>query len=176
MSRPGDLQEESHPIGKELLRIRPAGPGDVTEVLGLIRELAEYEKALARVTATEASLAASLFQEPRRAEAILGWMSEEAVAFAVFYPTFSTYLGRECLHLEDLYVRPARRGAGIGKIMLSYLARVTRDRRCGRMEWSSLAWNETARQFYLRLGAQAEDRSMFELSGVRLDELADTKK
>src|SRR5439155_17725847 len=92
-------------------------------------------EALHRFAATEELLRESLFGETKRAEAILGDVGEEPVAFAVFYHSFSTYLGWHCLHLEDLYVRPDRRGAGLGRIMLSYLARVAKDRKCALMEW-----------------------------------------
>jgi len=98
------------------------------------------------------------------------------VAFAVFYHSFSTYLGRHCLHLEDLYVRPDRRGDGIGRFLLSYLARVAKDRKCALIEWSSLAWNEPAKQFYLHLGAEAEERWMYRLSATSLDQLASRKE
>ncbi|MCI0656914.1 MAG: GNAT family N-acetyltransferase [Acidobacteria bacterium] len=158
------------------LRIRPALAADVPMVLRFIRELADYEESLHRVLADEELLRESLFGETRRAEAILGDVGEEAVAFAVFYHSFSTYLGRHCLHLEDLYVRSDRRGGGIGRIMLAYLARVAKQRRCVLMEWSSLAWNEAAKQFYLHLGAEAEERSMYRLSGKSLDRLANRKE
>ncbi len=159
-----------------MLRIRPAVAADVPVVLRFIRELADCEKSQHRVSVNEELLRDSLFGETRRAEAILGDVGEEGVAFAVFYHSFSTYLGRHCLHLEDLYVRPERRGAGFGRIMLSYLARVARDRRCALMEWSSLAWNEAAKQFYLHLGAEAEERWMYRLSGRSLDQLANRKE
>ena len=176
MMAPPALPQESHPTRKGVICIRPAARQDVPIVLSFIRELAEYEKALPKVKATEDRLAESLFGDPRRAEAILGYLGEEAAAFAVFYHSFSTYLGSPCLHLEDLYVRPEKRGAGVGKIMLSYLARVARNRGCGAMEWSSLAWNEPAKRFYLHLGAKVEERCMFQLSGDSLDELADRKE
>jgi GNAT superfamily N-acetyltransferase len=170
------LPVESVVTRRGSLRIRPAVEADGAAVLRFIRELAEYEKAAQRVAATEALLRESLFGEPKRAEAILADAGEEPVAFAVFYHSFSTYLGRHCLHLEDLYVQPEHRGAGIGRIMLSYLARVARDRRCALMEWSSLVWNDTAKQFYLHLGAEAEERWMYRLSGASLDELASRKE
>jgi GNAT superfamily N-acetyltransferase len=170
------LPVESHVTAQGTLTIRPALAADVGVVLRLIRELADYEKSLHRVLANEELLRDSLFGESRRAEAVLGEVGEEAVAFAVFYHSFSTYLGRHCLHLEDLYVRPDRRGSGIGRILLAYLTRVAKDRRCALMEWSSLAWNETAKQFYLHLGAEAEERWMYRLSGKSLDQLAEKKE
>ena len=176
MKESRDLPVESHVTAKGVLQIRPAVAADVTAVLQFIRELADYEKSLHRVLANEELLRDSLFGETRRAESVLGEIGEEAVAFAVFYHSFSTYLGRHCLHLEDLFVRPERRGAGIGRIMLAYLARVAKDRRCALMEWSSLAWNEAAKQFYLHLGAEAEERCMYRLSGKSLDQLADRKE
>jgi GNAT superfamily N-acetyltransferase len=176
MTESSALPVESFANRTGKLRIRPAVEADVPAVLRFIRELADYEKAAHRVAATEELLRESLFGEPRRAEAILADAGDEQVAFAVFYHSFSTYLGRHCLHLEDLYVRPDRRGAGIGRTVLSYLARVARDRRCAVMEWSSLAWNDTAKQFYLHLGAEAEERWMYRLSGAPLDELAGRKE
>lgn len=170
------MKIESHATAQGRLTIRPAVEADVPAVLAFIRELAEFEKALQRTVATEDRLRESLFGEARRAEAILGELGEERVAFAVFYHSFSTYQGRHCLHLEDLYVRPERRGAGIGRIMLAYLARVATERGCALMEWSSLAWNEAAKRFYLHLGAEAEERWMYRLSGGPLDELAHKKE
>ena len=170
------LPVESHVTTRGVLGIRPAVESDAPVVLAFIRELAEYEKALHRVAATEDQLRESLFGGTRRAEAILGEVGAEGVAFAVFYHSFSTYLGRHCLHLEDLYVRPERRGAGIGRIMLSYLARVAKDRGCALMEWSSLSWNDSAKRFYLHLGAEAEERWMYRLSGTSLDGLASGKE
>lgn len=157
-------------------RIRPAEASEVSLVLSFIRELAEFEQALDRAAATEELLRESLFSEPRRAEAILGHLGEEPVSFAVFYHSFSTYLGRHCLHLEDLYVRPGHRGKGLGQQMLAYLARTARGRHCALMEWSSLAWNESAKRFYLRIGAKGEDRSMFRLSGEALQKLANREE
>jgi GNAT superfamily N-acetyltransferase len=166
---------ESYTTARGILGIRPATQDDAQVVLGFIRELAEYEKALHRVSATENQLRESLFGDTRRAEAILGELGTDCVAFAVFYHSFSTYLGRHCLHLEDLFVRPDRRGAGIGRIMLSYLARVAQERGCAQLEWSSLSWNQSARQFYLHLGAEAEERWMYRLSGTSLHSLANRK-
>jgi GNAT superfamily N-acetyltransferase len=176
MMESGALPVESFVIARGRLRIRPAVEADVATVLWFIRKLAGYEKAAHRVAATEDLLRESLFGENRRAEAILADVGEERVAFAVFYHSFSTYLGRHCLHLEDLYVLPDHRGAGIGRIVLSYLARVARNRKCALMEWSSLAWNDAAKQFYLHLGAEAEERWMYRLSGAPLDELASRKE
>jgi GNAT superfamily N-acetyltransferase len=154
------------------LEIRPAGPADLPLLLGFIRELAEYEKALERVHATETLLHESLFGSPRRAEALLGFLSGKPVAFAVYYHSFSTYLGSHCLHLEDLFVREESRGAGWGRAMLAEVSRVARERGCAALEWSSLAWNEQAKGFYLRLGATAQDRVMYRLTGVSLASLA----
>jgi GNAT superfamily N-acetyltransferase len=155
-----------------VLHVRPATPADLALVLRFIRELAEYEQALDRVLATEELLRDSLFGTPRRAEALLGFLDEEPVAFAVYYHSFSTYLGRHCLHLEDLFVRAESRGEGLGRAMLAHVSRVARDRGCAALEWSSLSWNEQAKGFYLRLGAMAQDRSMFRLTGPSLESLA----
>jgi len=166
------LPEESHVTRQGTLRIRPATASDLPLLLALIKELAAFEQAGDRVLATESLLEESMFGVVKRAEAALGFLADEPAAFAVFYPTFSTYLGRGCLHLEDLYVRPERRKAGIGRIFLAYVARVAEGRGCATMEWSSLHWNEEARRFYLSLGARDEERWMFRLSGESLEKLA----
>ena len=155
------------------LLVRPVGDAEIGSLWELIRHLARYEQALERMTATREDLREALRGSPTRVEAVLAFLEGEIVGYAMFYPTFSTYLGRECLHLEDLFVSPAARGAGVGKALLAYLAEVTRSRHLPRLEWSSLAWNEEAKQFYERLGAKSEARMMYALSGDALEKLTD---
>ncbi|MFP4208509.1 MAG: N-acetyltransferase family protein [Wenzhouxiangella sp.] len=135
--------------------LRWAEPGDEAGILGLIRELAEYERLAHEVTATPALLAEHLFGEDAVAEALLAEIDGEAVGFALFFRNFSTFLGRPGLYLEDLYVRQSQRGRGIGRALLGRLAELARQRGYGRMEWSVLDWNQPAIEFYQSLGAQA---------------------
>lgn len=153
------------------LTVRAVEDGEIATLWELIRELARHEQALERMVATPEDLRAALRSRPPRAEAVLAFLPAEVVGYAIFHPAFSSYLGRECLHLEDLYVRPAARGAGIGKAILAYVAEVTSTRRLARLEWSSLAGNESAKQFYEALGARSEARLMYALSGETLEKL-----
>jgi GNAT superfamily N-acetyltransferase len=157
------------------IRIAPATRDDVPLILAFIRKLAEYEKLSHEVTATEESLAESLFGERPAAEALLAYAGEESAGFVVFFYSFSTVLGRPGLYLEDLFVEPRFRGLGIGKLLLEYLARVAVERGCGRMEWSVLNWNETAIRFYRGLGAEPKDEwTVYRLTGESLKRLAGT--
>lgn len=153
----------------ERLVIREARTEDVGLILSLIRELAEYERLADQVVATEKLLQKALFGERPFAEAIIGEYDGEAVAFALFFHTFSTFLARPGIYLEDLYVRPAMRGRGIGRAMLEYLARLAKERGCGRLEWAVLNWNEPAIRFYKNLGAiPLEEWTVYRLSGDSL--------
>ena len=134
--------------------IRPATPADVPLILSFIRELAVYEKLEHEVSATEEDLRAALFGERPVVEAVIASLDAEPVGYALFFPNFSTFLAKPGLYLEDLYVRPAARGAGIGRELLEYLARLAVDRGWGRMEWTVLNWNEPAIGFYRKLGAK----------------------
>ena len=135
------------------LEIRAAVEADAPLILQLIKELAEYEKLSHEVVATEDSLRRSLFGERRFAEALIGEVGGEPAGFALFFHNFSTFLGRPGIYLEDLYVRPKLRGAGLGRALLVYLARLALERGCGRLEWSVLDWNEPAIGFYKGVGA-----------------------
>src|SRR4051812_25826608 len=115
--------------------IREATPSDIPLILRFIHELAEYEKLSREVTANEAILMESLFGSRRAAEAIIGYVDQEPVAFAVFFHNFSTFLGKAGLYLEDLFVRPQYRSCGIGVAMLRFLANLAKERGCGRFEW-----------------------------------------
>jgi GNAT superfamily N-acetyltransferase len=134
--------------------IRPATVADVSIILELIRALATYERAPNEVTATETDLAEVLFGKKPAAEVLLAFEKDRAVGFAVFFHNFSTWLGRPGLYLEDLFVRPEDRGKGYGRALLIDLAKIARERGCGRMEWAVLDWNEPAINFYRKLGAK----------------------
>jgi GNAT superfamily N-acetyltransferase len=133
--------------------IRPAARADVPELLRLIRELAVYEKLEHMAVGTEAMLAEALFGARPAAEALVAQSGGRAVGFALFFTTFSTFLCRPGLYLEDLFVEPAHRGAGIGKALLARLAALAAQRGCGRLEWRVLDWNEPSIRFYESLGA-----------------------
>ena len=133
-------------------KLRFAEINDVPIILGFIRELAIYEKMLDQVVATEEILRESLF-ERKVAEVIIGEYEDKPIGFALFFYNFSTFLGRPGIYLEDLFIKPEMRGYGMGKIILSFLAKLAIDRKCGRLEWSCLDWNESSIQFYKQLGA-----------------------
>lgn len=155
------------------LRIEKATAGDVPLILRFIRELAEYEKLVDGVTATEESLRESLFDPSPAAEVLLAYEDEEPVGFAIYFFNYSSFVDRQGLYLEDLYVRPEARGKGAGRQLLSHLARVALERGCCRLEWAVLDWNEPAIGFYKRLGAHAmDDWTVFRLSGEALQDLA----
>lgn len=134
--------------------LRPATPADLPAIVGLILELAAYEKLEHLVVATPESIEPHLFGPRPAAEAVVGEVDGRVVAFALFFTNFSTFLGRPGLYLEDLYVQPAHRGTGLGKALLSHLGSLAVQRGCGRFEWSVLDWNETAIRFYESMGAQ----------------------
>lgn len=133
--------------------LRPARPADAPALVGLIRELAEFEQLLHLVQVTPAQLERQLFGPRPAAEAMVAELDGQIVGFALFFTNFSTFLGLPGLYLEDLYVRPAHRGHGFGKAMLTHLAGLALERGCGRFEWSVLDWNENAIRFYQRMGA-----------------------
>jgi len=139
------------------VQIRAATSADVPLVLAFIRELAAYEKLSHEVEATEESLRATLFGEKPAAECLLAFADDAAkspAGFAIYFTSYSTFLAKPGLHLEDLFVKSEFRGRGIGKSILLHLARLANHRGCGRMEWTVLDWNEPAIAFYESLGAQ----------------------
>jgi GNAT superfamily N-acetyltransferase len=154
--------------------IRPAHVEDAPLILELIRDLATYERAPNEVTATEEQLVDVLFGERPVAEVLLAFEGKSPVGFAVFFYNFSTWLGRPGLYLEDLFVKPEKRGKGYGRALLVELAKIARDRECGRMEWAVLDWNETAIKFYRALGAKPMDEwTVFRLTRDGIARLAD---
>ena len=153
--------------------ILPAVPADVPVILQLIRELAEYERAPEQVVATEAALHEVLFGTHPSAHVVIGREDDIPVGFAVYFFNFSTWLAQPGLYLEDLFVKPEKRGCGYGRALLVYLARVARDRGCGRMEWAVLDWNDPAIQFYRTLGAEPMDEwTVFRLTSDGIARLA----
>ncbi len=144
------------------------------QILEFIRELAEYERLSHEVVATEEGLRDSLFGERPVAEVVVASVGEEPAGFALFFHNFSTFLGRPGIYLEDLYVRPEHRGAGIGRALFAHLARLVKERDCGRLEWSVLNWNEPSIGFYRSLGATPlKDWTVYRLTGEGLMDLAD---
>jgi GNAT superfamily N-acetyltransferase len=138
----------------EPLLIRPAEPQDVGLLLGLFRELAEYEHLEDELRGTEELLSQALFGARPAAEALIAERRPETVGYALLYPTFSSFLAIQGIWLEDLFVRPEHRGAGVGKALLAAVAARARERGAQRLEWSALDWNELALGFYRRIGAQ----------------------
>lgn len=156
------------------LRIRRAGPGDCALILALIHELAAYERLAHEVVADAALLEHHLFGERPAAEVLLAETGDAAAGFALYFTSFSTFLGRPGIYLEDLYVRPAHRGQGVGRALIAALARLAVARGCGRLEWSVLDWNTAAIGFYRALGAEAMDEwTTFRLAGPALERLGD---
>jgi GNAT superfamily N-acetyltransferase len=133
--------------------LRPATPDDLSAIVGLIRELAEFENLAHLVVVTPESLQPHLFGPRPVAEAVVGEVQGRVVAFALFFTNFSTFLGQPGLYLEDLYVQPEHRGVGLGKALLQHLGALALERGCGRFEWSVLDWNENAIRFYEKMGA-----------------------
>ena len=151
---------------------RFAQPEDTGLVLQFIRELADYEKMLDQVVATEDLLREQLF-EKKGAEVLFALADGQEVGFALFFHNFSTFLGRSGLYLEDLFVKPAFRGQGYGKAVLQKLAQIAVERGCGRMEWACLHWNQPSIDFYLSMGAQPmNDWKVYRLTGDSLSRMA----
>ncbi len=154
-------------------KIRPACLEDVPVILQLIHDLATYERAPDEVSATEEQLVEVLFGEKPAAEVLLAFEEESPVGFAVYFYNFSTWLGRPGLYLEDLFVKPEKRGKGYGRALLIELAKIARDRCCCRMEWAVLDWNESAIKFYRSLGAKPmHEWTVFRLTGEEIGKLA----
>jgi GNAT superfamily N-acetyltransferase len=154
--------------------LRFATADDVALILDFIRQLADYENLSHEVVADEDLLRQTLFGERQVAEVVIATYEDEPAGFALFFHNFSTLLGRPGIYLEDLFVIPKIRGRGIGRILLSFLAKIAVDRGCGRLDWWVLDGNEPAIRFYERLGAQAMDEwTVFRVTGDTLEELAE---
>ncbi len=154
-------------MGKKL-NIRKAEPGDVPAILELIQDLARYENLLAEVSATEEILNEWLFAK-EKAEVLMGECEGVTVGYALFFHNFSTFLGRAGIYIEDLYIKPEYRGLGFGKAFFQYIAKLTLDRGCGRLEWACLDWNQPSIDFYLSMGSQAMGEwTIYRLSGDSL--------
>jgi GNAT superfamily N-acetyltransferase len=155
------------------MTLRPATAADVPQILAFIRALAEYERLLHEVVATEDGIRAALFGPRPYAEVILAEEAGLPVGFALFFHTFSTFLGQPGIYLEDLFVVPEARGQGVGKALLAELARLAVARGCGRVEWAVLDWNTPAIRFYDSLGARPnQEWTVYRLTGAPLAALA----
>ena len=155
------------------LTFRYAEERDTAVILRFIRELAEYEKMLDEVVATEDLLRKWIF-EKKKAEVLFALEDGEEVGFALFFHNFSTFLGRAGIYLEDLYVKPEKRGMGYGEALLKKLAQTAVERGCGRLEWGCLDWNRPSIDFYLSLGAEPmEDWTVYRIAGDTLQKLAE---
>ena len=155
------------------LSVRSATPADLQLISQLIRDLAEYEKLAHEVRFDEAVLAEHLFGPRPHAEVIIGEMDGAPQGFALFFHNFSTFEGKPGIYLEDLFVRPEARGAGLGKALLAELARLAVERGCARLEWSVLDWNAPSIAFYRGLGARSmDDWTTMRVDGDALSDLA----
>ena len=159
--------------GEAMIRIRPAVAEDAELLLSFVRELAEYERLAHEVVATADDLSGALFGAQPCAHALIASCDEKPAGFALYFYNFSTFLGRPGLYLEDLYVRPAARGRGIGRRLLAHLAQVALERGCGRLEWAVLDWNAPSIRFYRSLGAEPmQEWTTYRLTGAALTRLA----
>jgi GNAT superfamily N-acetyltransferase len=155
------------------LQIREATEADVPVIAWFIRQLAEYERLLQAITMTEETLRESLFGPRPGAEVLLGFYNDKPVGFAVFFHNFSTFLSKPGIYLEDLFVIPEMRGKGFGRALLVRLAKIAKDRNCGRFEWAVLDWNEPSIEFYKKLGAvPMNEWTIFRMTGEALERLA----
>jgi GNAT superfamily N-acetyltransferase len=156
------------------LQIREATEADLPLIAWFIRQLAEYERLLHEAIMTEETLRESLFGSRPGAEVLLAYYDDKPVGFAVFFHNFSTFMGRRGLYLEDLFVIPEMRGKGFGRALLVRVAKIARDRNCGRFEWAVLDWNKPSIEFYKKLGAVPMDEwTIFRVTGDALQRLAD---
>ena len=155
------------------LEIRSATKSDVPVILSFIKKLADYERLSHEMVATEGMLRKTLFGRQRTAEVAIGYYKKEPVGFVLFFPNYSTFLGRPGLYIEDLFVDESHRRRGFGRALLLYVARLASERGCGRLEWSVLDWNEPAINFYKKLGAiPMSEWTVFRVTGESLIRLA----
>jgi len=156
------------------VRVRGAREADVPLIFSFISELAEYERLSHEVVATEEALREHLFGERPVAEVVIAEEGGDPAGFALFFHSFSTFLGKPGIYLEDLYVRPEFRGRGVGRVLLTHLAKLAKERGCGRLEWSVLDWNEPAIGFYRSIGASPVGGwTVYRVTGEALEELAE---
>jgi len=173
------LRELKEPAGSETivdmtLKIEPATERDLPAIVHLVRQLAVYEKLEHAVTASQDDFRQALFGTERNTHALMAFADDAAIGFALYFHTFSTFLGKRGIYLEDIYVEPEYRGRGIGRALLKRLAIIAKEQHCGRMEWSVLTWNQPSIDFYHRLGAiTLDDWRIFRLQGDALEQLAD---
>ncbi len=155
------------------LEIKSATIDDVPLIFSFIKKLAEYEKLMDAVVATEDGLREVLFGERRYAETVIAYENNEPVGFALFFHNFSTFVGKPGIYLEDLFVDPEHRGKGYGKALLAHLAKLAQERNCGRLEWAVLNWNKPSIEFYESLGAKPMNEwTVYRLTGEALENLA----
>lgn len=153
--------------------IRPALPADAEQILAFIRELAIYERAEHAVVASVEDIRSTLFGDNAPARALMCLRDGQPVGYAVYFYSYSTWLGRNGIYLEDLYVTPEQRGSGAGRQLLRHIAREAVANGCGRLEWSVLDWNEPAIGFYRSLGAEPQDEWVrYRLEGEALSNFA----
>lgn len=160
-------------VGRRAFQIKPTTEEDVPLILTFIRELAQHERALDRVEATEGGLRVTLFGPRPYAEAVIAYENQEPVAFALYFFSYTSFSALPGLYLEDIFVRPSARGFGVGRQLFAFLAQKAIERNCARMEWSVLNWNQPAIRFYVKLSAQpVHDWTVFRLSKEKLAQLA----
>jgi GNAT superfamily N-acetyltransferase len=160
-------------IRNMILRIEPATEGDLPAIAHLVRQLAMYEKLEHAMVASQDDFRQALFGAERNAYALIAFANDTAIGFALYFYNFSTFLGRRGIYLEDIYVEPEYRSRGIGSALLKRLAKIAKEQRCGRMEWSVLTWNQPSIDFYHRMGAVTlDDWRIFRLHGEPLEQLA----
>ena len=153
-------------------QIKPATESDVPVIFSFIKKLAYYERLAHEVVATEPLLRQTLFGTRRTAEVAIGYLENEPVGFVLFFHNYSTFLGKPGLYIEDLFVAEAYRRRGYGRALLLHVARLAKERGCGRLEWSVLDWNQPAINFYRKLGAvPMSEWTVFRVTGSSLDEL-----
>ena len=163
-------------MGTAGLQIRDATAADAALILRFVRELAIYEKAESSVQTDEAGIEASLFGEGAKARALICEAGGQPIGFAVYFYNYSTWLGRNGIYLEDLYVSPENRGSGAGKALLQYIARLAVSEGCGRFEWSVLDWNAPAIGFYESVGAKPQSEwTVYRLEGEALKAFAQAR-
>jgi GNAT superfamily N-acetyltransferase len=154
-------------------QVKSATESEVPVIFSFIKKLAEYERLSAEVVATEELLRDTLFGQRRTAEVAIGYLETKPVGFVLFFHNYSTFLGKPGLYIEDLFVDEDYRRRGYGRELLLHVARLARERGCGRLEWAVLDWNQPAIGFYQKLGASPmSEWTVFRITGKSLDELA----